>query len=132
MIPRVDGRRLDDIVDFLNFVIVPVVFMVASGHLSSSAWAVAPILASAYGFSQHDSKTEDHFFLGWPSYWNVVALYLWLLDLTPGAGTLWVVGFSIAIFVRKDQELVVHLFARVPVRIGWPGRDPEAPVGVHR
>lgn len=99
LIPRVDGRRLDDIVDFLNFVIVPVVFMVASGHLSSSAWAVAPILASAYGFSQHDSKTEDHFFLGWPSYWNVVALYLWLLDLTPGAGTLWVIGFSIAIFI---------------------------------
>ena len=99
LIPRVDGRRLDDIVDFLNFVIVPVVFMVASGHLSSSAFAVAPILASAYGFSQHDAKTEDDFFLGWPSYWNIVALYLWLLDLSPGAGTLWVLALSVAVFV---------------------------------
>ena len=34
-VPRVDGRRLDDIVDFLNFVVVPVVFMVATGHLTS-------------------------------------------------------------------------------------------------
>jgi hypothetical protein len=40
-----------------------------------------PLLASAYGFSQSDAKTEDHFFLGFPSYWNVVAIYLYWLKL---------------------------------------------------
>ena len=40
LLPAVDGRRLDDIVDFLNFVIVPVIFMVASGHLASWIWAI--------------------------------------------------------------------------------------------
>ncbi len=94
VLPRIDGRRLDDIVDYLNFVIVPVVFMVAAGSLLHWSFAALPILASAYGFSQNEAKTEDDFFLGWPSYWNVVAAYLWLLHLSPLAGTLIVVFFS--------------------------------------
>jgi phosphatidylcholine synthase len=57
------------------------------------------VLASAFGFARVDAKTEDDFFLGWPSYWNVLAIYLWMLDLSPLAGTLWVVGCAIAIFV---------------------------------
>jgi len=98
-LPDIDGRRLDDIVDFLNYVIVPAVFMAAGGHIAGWGFAAMPILASAYGFSHEHAKTEDDFFLGWPSYWNVVAIYLWLLDLSAWAGTLWVAGFSIAIFV---------------------------------
>ena len=30
-----------------------------------------------------DAKTEDHYFLGFPSYWNVVAFYAVVLDLPP-------------------------------------------------
>ena len=97
--PSIDGRRMDDIVDYLNFVIVPCVFMAQSGSVLSPAWVALPALASAFGFSQKDAKTDDNFFLGWPSYWNVLAFYLWLLDLSPAAGTLWVVGLSIAIFI---------------------------------
>ncbi|MGH0035159.1 MAG: CDP-alcohol phosphatidyltransferase family protein [Myxococcota bacterium] len=105
--PGIDGRRLDDIVDYFNFAIVPVAFMVWSGHLPGGSlgdgatwlWVAPPLLASAYGFSQVDAKTEDDYFLGWPSYWNVVALYLWLLDLSPAAGGAWVLLFSAAIFV---------------------------------
>jgi phosphatidylcholine synthase len=99
VLPDVNGRRLDDIVDFLNFVIVPVVFMVAAGSLVTWWLAAIPVLASAYGFSQEKAKTEDDFFLGWPSYWNVLALYLWLLDLSPVAGSVWLVGCAIAVFI---------------------------------
>jgi len=99
VLPDVDGRRLDDIVDFLNFVIVPVVFMTSAGSLPGWGWVAAPILASAYGFSQASAKTEDDFFLGWPSYWNVVALYCWLLDLSTTTGAFWLVVCSIGIFL---------------------------------
>ncbi len=99
LLPRVDGRRLDDMVDFLNYVIVPAVFMVAAGVLSSYWWAALPILASAYGFSQTEAKTQDDFFLGFPSYWNVVALYLWLFEISPTASAAWVTGLSILVFV---------------------------------
>lgn len=99
VLPKIDGRRLDDIVDYLNFAIVPVVFMLGSGHLVHWSLAALPILASAYGFAQEDAKTEDDFFLGWPSYWNVVAIYLWILNISPIAGSVLVVFFSIAVFV---------------------------------
>jgi phosphatidylcholine synthase len=98
VLPGIDGRRLDDIVDYLNYVIVPVVFMVAAGYVHP--WVAAlPILASAYGFAQQDAKTEDDFFLGFPSYWNVIALYVWLLDVTPTTATVVVVAFAILVFV---------------------------------
>ncbi len=99
VLPRFDGRRLDDMVDFLNYVIVPAVFLVWAGSLVSWHWAALPILASAYGFSQDSAKTEDDFFLGFPSYWNVVALYLWLFEVSPQVGTAIVAVFSAMVFV---------------------------------
>jgi phosphatidylcholine synthase len=98
VLPGIDGRRLDDMVDYLNYVIVPVVFLVAAGYMHPAV-AAAPILASAYGFSQQEAKTEDDFFLGFPSYWNIVALYVWLLDVSPLVATLVVVTLAIGVFV---------------------------------
>jgi phosphatidylcholine synthase len=57
------------------------------------------VIASSYGFAQVDVKTEDDFFLGWPSYWNVVALYVWLFELSPGAASAWVILFSVLTLV---------------------------------
>jgi phosphatidylcholine synthase len=99
VLPDFDGRRLDDLVDYLNYVIVPAVFMVASGALPGWGWAALPVLASAYGFSQREAKTDDHFFLGFPSYWNVVAIYLWQLELSPALSVALVVALSLGVFV---------------------------------
>ena len=99
VLPGIDGRRLDDIVDYLNYVVVPAVFLVSAGSLLHWGFAAAPVLASAFGFAQTDAKTDDHFFLGWPSYWNVVALYLWGLDVPPALGTVVVLAFAAAVFV---------------------------------
>jgi phosphatidylcholine synthase len=110
VLPEVDGRRLDDMVDFLNYVIVAMVFMAASGQLLSVWWAAIPVLASAYGFSQADAKTDDGFFLGFPSYWNVIAIYAWLFGVSPLTGTLVVLGFSVLVFV--------------PLKYVYPSRSP--------
>ena len=99
VVPEIDGRRLDDIVDFLNYTVTPTVFMLAIGALPHWAWSAFPILASCYGFSQRQAKTDDDFFLGFPSYWNVVAIYVWLLGTSPAAATAWVVALALAVFV---------------------------------
>lgn len=99
VIPGFDGRRLDDMVDFFNYALVPMVFIVTAGLVGSWVWIVPPILASAYGFSQAEAKTEDDFFLGFPSYWNVVALYLWIFDVSPGRGAAVLAVLSVAVFV---------------------------------
>jgi phosphatidylcholine synthase len=81
VLPGFDGRRLDDLIDFLTYTFLPLLLIwraeVLPSHLA--AWLLAPLLASAYGFCQVSIKTADGYFLGFPSYWNVVAFYLYLL-----------------------------------------------------
>jgi phosphatidylcholine synthase len=96
--PSIDGRRLDDVVDYLNYVIVPCFFL-AQGGFVAWGWTALPALASAYQFAQADAKTDDHFFLGFPSYWNFVALYAWLLAASRSTTTAWLVGLSVLVFV---------------------------------
>ena len=77
--PAFDGGRLDDIVDYLTFVFVPGLLLFQAGLLPSGWDAVVValmLLSSAYGFAAADAKTDDHFFTGFPSYWNIAALYL--------------------------------------------------------
>ncbi len=97
--PWFDGRRLDDICDYFTYVLVPAIFLIQADVLPHPAWVAAPVLASAYGFSRDDAKTEDHFFLGFPSYWNVLAIYLYLFDVSAGIALWIVLGFSAAVFV---------------------------------
>ena len=59
-LPGFDGAALDNLIDFQTY-------------------TTLPLLASAYGFSQVNVKTADGFFLGFPSYWNIVAFYLFAL-----------------------------------------------------
>jgi phosphatidylcholine synthase len=96
--PSLDGRRLDDLVDYLNYVIVPCFFL-AQGGFVAWGWTALPALASAYQFAQADAKTEDHFFLGFPSYWNFVAIYAWLFAPDPSATAAWLVALSVLVFV---------------------------------
>lgn len=82
-LPFIDGRRLDDVVDYLNYVIVPAAFLLWNGFIESYWVVAAAIIASAYGFAQRNAKTAGggaHAFVGFPSYWNVVAIYLWLFN----------------------------------------------------
>jgi phosphatidylcholine synthase len=97
--PGVDGKRLDDIVDYLTYVVAPAFLLLRAGLLPAAAgWPVAAamLISSAYGFSRTDAKTVDHFFTGFPSYWNIVALYLYVLGLSPAANAA-VLGVFIAL-----------------------------------
>lgn len=113
VVPRVDGARLDDIVDYLNYVVVPCFLLLWADLLPAGHrwWIVClPLLASAYGFSQTDAKTADHHFLGFPSYWNVVAFYCFVLDWSAWFNALLVIVLSVMVFV--------------PIRYLYPSRNP--------
>lgn len=76
--PGFDGRKLDDITDYLNYAFLPV-FFIWRFELITAAWLfIIPLvlLASVYGFCQSEAKTDDGYFTGFPNFWNLVALYL--------------------------------------------------------
>jgi phosphatidylcholine synthase len=102
-IPWFDGAMLDNIVDYLTYAFAPIVLLWTGGYLPAGTWGAVlgalPLLASSYQFCRVDAKTEDHFFLGFPSYWNVVAFYVVVLGLSPvSTGTILVVC-SILVFI---------------------------------
>ncbi|HTT75139.1 MAG TPA: CDP-alcohol phosphatidyltransferase family protein [Candidatus Binataceae bacterium] len=102
-IPVFDGALLDNIVDYLNYVAVPLFLMLRAGLLPQTAAgffaASFAMLASAYGFSRADAKTEDHYFRGFPSYWNLVALYLFCLGWIPFVNILVTVALAVMVFL---------------------------------
>jgi phosphatidylcholine synthase len=102
VVPEFDGRRLDDIVDYISYVFLPVIFMLKARMLLDPAvlFGALPLLASAFGFSRVDAKLdEDGFFLGFPSYWNVVVAYLYLFGPPIWVNTAIIVFLSIMVFV---------------------------------
>lgn len=82
-LPGFDGRRLDDLIDFLLYTCLPLLLIDRAGLLPEGhRWVLMGALAaSAYGFCQADVKTEDGAFVGFPSYWNVIAYYLIALPI---------------------------------------------------
>lgn len=102
VLPQIDGALLDNIVDYLNYVFVPAYFLYAADFLPRHFAVVGAafiLLSSAYQFSQTDAKTDDHYFKGFPSYWNVLALYVFLLDLNPWLNLAIVILFAVLVFV---------------------------------
>ena len=102
-IPWFDGATLDNVVDYLTYAFAPMILLWSSGYLGSGGWAtvlaMVPLVASAYQFCRFDAKTEDHLFLGFPSYWNVVAFYVIVLDLQPLTVGLLLLVCSLLVFV---------------------------------
>ena len=84
VLPGVDGARLDDLVDYVTFVFLPMLLVYQADLLPAGlapAVAAAVLVSSLFGFTAADAKTEDHFFTGFPSYWNIVSLYLYVAGL---------------------------------------------------
>ncbi|MGE0593764.1 MAG: phosphatidylcholine/phosphatidylserine synthase [Vicinamibacterales bacterium] len=113
-LPWFDGGTLDNVVDYLTYVFVPAL-VVWRVPLVPPALALpvgaAVLLASAYGFSRADAKTDDHFFTGFPSYWNVVVFYQLAAGWSPVANAVLLTVLAGLVFV--------------PVRYVYPSRTPH-------
>lgn len=102
-VPWFDGALLDNIVDYITYAFMPMLLLWSAGYLgegtSATVLAVVPLLASAYQFCRVDAKTEDHLFLGFPSYWNIAAFYVVVLDLRPAAVAVVLLVCAVLVFV---------------------------------
>ena len=112
-LPWFNGAKLDDIVDYLTYVFVPALFVWRS-VLVPAAWTIpvasAMLLSSSYGFNREDAKTSDHFFTGFPSYWNIVVFYLFVMQASQS--------------VNAIILLLLAVFVFIPIRYLYPSRTP--------
>ncbi len=113
VLPNFDGALLDNIVDYFTYVIVPASFLYETHSVPTGLNLVSAMLitlASAFQFCQIDAKTHDHCFKGFPSYWNVVAFYLFMLD--------WPEWVNLAIIA------VLAVGVIIPIKYLYPSRTP--------
>jgi phosphatidylcholine synthase len=109
VVPDFDGSQMDNVIDTLTFLWLPVFIMVNEELLPHPAWLIVPVIAGLYAYGQVNMKTEDSFFLGFPSYWNVIALYLFWLR--PDA--VWAVAIVV----------IPGILSFVPTRYLYPSKN---------
>lgn len=98
----IDGALLDNILDYINYVMAPALFLIKADVLPESVRlfsASSILLTSAYQFTQTDAKTDDHHFKGFPSYWNVAVLYMLLLNLPLWVNFAFLMLFNVMVFI---------------------------------
>ena len=91
--PNVDGRTLDNVIDFFTYVAVPALMVywfdmtpvdfIFSGQTWSLISAAAIMAVSCYTFANVGMKSDDYYFVGFPALWNVVVLYFFVLQTGP-------------------------------------------------
>ena len=115
-VPGIDGRTIDDIVDYLTFTFLPVLLLWRMGWVPRPAlvWLAPALVASLLGFANVKAKQEGAgFFLGFPSYWNVFAFYAGIVHARWGPWIPGVVALGLA-------ALTV-----MPVRFVYPNLAPR-------
>lgn len=111
----VDGGLMDNIIDYLNYVVVAALLLVRVEGLMPVGLvmpaAISILLTSAYQFSQTDAKTDEqsYFFKGFPSVWNFLVVYMMLLGLNP-----WI-NFALLV--------ICNILVFVPVKYLYPTRN---------
>ncbi len=122
---RIDGRTIDDIVDYLTYTFIPLLLVWRMEWLPHPAGLfVAPaMVASLFGFANVAAKDEQSgFFLGVPSYWNIAAVYVgvWSYLHGPWPGAIVIVALTV-LTVLPVRFIYPNLAPRpwkTPVMIG--------------
>ena len=110
----VDGGLMDNIIDYLNYVVVAALLLIRVPLLPTGfemAGAVLILLTSAYQFTQTDAKTDNnsYFFKGFPSVWNFLVIYMMVLGLNP--------------WLNLAALAICNVLVFVPVKYLYPTRN---------
>lgn len=99
VLPDFDGAMMDNVIDVLTFLWVPVFIMLHAELLPHPAWVIIPVIAGMYAYGQVNMKTPDSYFLGFPTYWNIIALYFFWIQPVGWVAVGFLLFFGILTFI---------------------------------
>lgn len=116
VLPDFDGAKVDDLIDFLTYVWAPVLILYTENLVTNPIWLGLPIIGSLYVYGHPSMKEVDGeaYFVGFPSYWNVLVLYVYWL--------------------RPPEMVVISLLtffmvlSFIPTRYLYPSKNPKYPL----
>ena len=109
-LPHIDGHMLDSIIDYINYIFIPAFMLHHFKILPETMSTVLPatiMVVSVISYSNKNTKTDENCYIGFPAIWNVVVLYLVILDLSIQVNT----GILIFLIILKIIPMrFVHPF----------------------
>ena len=94
VLPNWSGETLDNIIDYVTFVMIPAFALYQSGFLAET-WsfisAAAIVCTSAIYYADTRMKAVDNFFVGFPVCWNMLVFTLFVLEPN------WYIAFAIVL-----------------------------------
>src|SRR5262245_32392179 len=119
-LPRFSGERLDLVIDYVTYVLVPALALLQAGFLRGG-WGLALagmiLLSSLFHFSDTESKAVDHSFVGFPAVWNLVAFYVFAFSMSEAATAALVLAFVALTFVPLKWAHPLRTAALRPITI---------------
>lgn len=99
VLPNWSGDTLDNIIDYVTYVLLPAFALYQSGMIGEP-WSFiaggAIVVSSAIYYADMGMKTKENFFSGFPVVWNMVIFTLFVVDADMMTASL-VVGFSVVL-----------------------------------
>ncbi|QFI14385.1 phosphatidylcholine synthase [Borrelia sp. CA_690] len=114
LIPEIDGTLLDNITDYLNYTFIPVIFFYLGEFIEEKyklAICIGILLSSAYQFSRTDAKTNDNYFRGFPSLWNLFVISN--------------IIFKIGQITNLITILICIIISFIPIKFIYPSKTKE-------
>ncbi len=112
VLPEVDGKAIDYVVDFATYAIIPAYFFYESA-LVPVDWQLpctfVILLVSALYYGKTGMVSADYYFVGFPVLWNLVVFYL----------------FFIFQFSGPINIVLIFLFAIlhfIPIKVAYPSQ----------
>ena len=109
--PNIDGSTLDNVIDYLNYVIIPAL-MIYWFQMVPNGWEIilpaGMFAVSLYTFANLNMKTNDYYFSGFPAVWNIVVLYFYILNTHP--------------IINIIIILLLFIFTFIPIKFVHPLR----------
>ena len=110
--PNIDGKTLDTIIDYINYIFIPCIMIYKFNYLPPYFTIITPIFiicVSLYSYVNTKLIDTSFSYIGFPSIWNVILLYLEILNLNQ-----WINLFIILLFM---------LLKFVPFKVIHPMRN---------
>ena len=83
VLPNWSGDMLDNVIDYVTFVLIPAYALYGSGLLSE-AWSFVAagviVVSSAIYYADTGMKTDENFFSGFPVVWNMVVFSFFVVQ----------------------------------------------------
>ncbi len=79
--PNIDGKMLDSIIDFFNYVIIPSIMIYWFRYVPDQFIILIPVILifiSIFSYVNLNILTDDNYYNGFPAIWNVVILYFYI------------------------------------------------------